>query len=368
LNNRGFSLLELIIYIVLLGLVVSLISSPFKTMLKSYSGTKNIVNLQNSTRDILSMITREVRNTGLKRLTMNSGGVFSFSTIANTYLSDSSSFILKQGSPGDTLIIYKANLDDAGQSNNIADSVKFYLNGNVLIRNLNGTEIGLDQDIYALQFRTGLLASDSMLLKSDTFTTTQWAKSGVAAAMSVDSTNLLVSYSGAGSGYITSANTFSLNSSRRISVNFRMSNRTGMPDNVDSMAWAVLNSSNTQISRGKFKPGLTDDKLILSVPGPVSSAKIQLQTYCKAVASLRLDYLEVRAIDRGGYTWCDTVATGEKRNVRAIEIFVLMRSSVNTDTKITADINVANVTVSRSGSYAWRLLTETVEIPNNGLF
>ncbi len=367
MNNKGITLVELIIYIVLTGFVITLISSPFKTMLKSSAANKEISQIQSSSRDALSMLSREIRNTGLKRYPMSGSGPFNSAVIPNTYLLDSSSFSVKPGNPSDTLTIYKARVNDLGQCTGEADSVKFYLQDNTLKRVFNGTPNDLAQDVHALQFQTGLFTKDSMLYSCDTFFSSQWTRSGTVSGVSIESNNLLINFTGAGSGAVSSVKTFSINPAARIKVRFTLVNKSGIPDNIESIQWGIVNSFNSVIASENFKAGLSGGELIIPVSS-VSNARIQLKAVSKAAASLVIDKFELKAIDRGLIVWSDTVAVKEKKNVKALKIYVLLRTNGKTDTQKNGPVNVANISIDRSGMYSWRLLSETVEISNNGLF
>jgi type II secretory pathway component PulJ len=369
LNSRGVTLLELVIYIALTAMVIVLISSPFKGMLKSSAASKQVTRMQSTSRDALAMMSREIRNTGLKRYSFAASDTFNSTIIPKTYLStDSSSFTLKQGNPGDTLIVYKATIDDAGLCTGGVDSVKFYLKADTLKRNYNGAEIVLGYDFYALQFKTGLLAKDSLLFNASPITVAKWTGSGVNSVLAMNGTGLSIACSGAGSGTVTSVNTLSVSPAARIELHFNIRNITGIPEKVDSLQWLVLNSSSTVVASENSKPGLTSADLIIPVPSAVSGGKIQIKTVCNGAATFVLDSLEIRTVDRGAIIWSDTVAVKDKKYVKALKVFLLQRTHGKSDSQTSTAIDVANVTISRSGAYSWRLLSETVEILNNGLF
>lgn len=370
LNSRGVTLLELIIYIVLTAMVVVLISRPFKVMLKTSAAGKQVSRMQSTSRDALAMMSREIRNTGLKRYSFAASDTFKPITIPKTFLStDSSSFTLKQGSIGDTLMVYKATIDGAGLCTGGVDSVKFYLKGDTLKRNYNGTEIVLGNDIYALQFKTGLLAKDSLLFKASPIAVGNWTGAGVNSVLAMNGTGLSIACSGAGSGTVTmSANTFSVNPASRIKLHFNIRYLTGVPGKVDSIKFSLLNSSSTVVASDYFKPGLTSADLIIPVPSVISGGKIQIKTVCNGAASFVLDSLEVRTVDRGAIIWSDTVSVANKKYVKALKVFLLQRTHSKSDSQTSTPISVANVTINRAGTYSWRLLSETVEILNNGLF
>ncbi|HON11239.1 MAG TPA: prepilin-type N-terminal cleavage/methylation domain-containing protein, partial [Chitinispirillaceae bacterium] len=67
MNSKGVTLIEVIIYAVLLVIVSMIIGSQVKTMLKSYTGGQRVSSIQGGSRDVLAMLAREIRNTGFKR-------------------------------------------------------------------------------------------------------------------------------------------------------------------------------------------------------------------------------------------------------------------------------------------------------------
>lgn len=366
MNSRGVSLIELMIYIVLTAIIVVTFSAPFKDILKHSAASKKNSQLQSSSRDAISILSREIRNTGIKRYPISpNSNIFDPTIIMNAFLPDSSSFMLKEGNPGDTLTIYKASINDAGQCTGGADSIQFYLSADTLKRKFNGTAMNLTQGVYAMQFKTGLVKKDSLLFKDSTFFTSHWIKGGVCSHIMTSNNHLSIDFSGAGSGSVVSVNTFDIQPAARIKVKFSL---TGTTDKIDTLRWSILDNSNSTVGSEIFKPGITDGEYIIPVPAAVTFGKIQFEAVCNGAASVVLNSLEVRTIDRGGIIWSDTVSVNEKKNVKALQICLLLRSSSQTDSPINTAIAVANVVVNRTGHYSWRLLKETVEIPNNGLF
>ena len=370
MNSRGVTLIELIIYIVIAAIVVALMAVPFRKMVTSNQSEKQESSLQTNSRDALAVMSREIRNTGFKRYIVDASGSFNTSVIPKTFLtSDSSSFILKQGDPSDTLTIYKATLDGSGYSTGDVDSVKYYLdNSNRLIRDANTIATELANDVFALQFTLGRLSKDSLLFRADTFQTSQWTRSGVASGTALDGTDLRIAFSGAGTGTVTSNNTYDIPNASRLRLVFSIKNNSNVETNIDSLKWSVVNISGTEVASDFFKPGITSGNLLVTCNSSYTGAKVRFSAICKGEASLTIQLIEVRTADLGAIAWSDTVAVNEKRNVKALRIFTLQRSTSKADSYSGGSDSIANITVSRSGNYAWRLLKETVEIPNNGLF
>lgn len=370
MNSRGVTLVELIIYIVIAAIVVALMAVPFRKMVTSNKTEKQESSLQTISRDALAVMSREIRNTGFKRYIVDASGTFNPSVIPKTFVSnsDSSSFILKQGDPSDTLTIYKATLDGSGYSTGGVDSVKYYLKDSSLIRNANTVTTELANDVHALQFRLGRLSKDSLLFRADTFSISNWTRDGIASSTDIVGTDMKITYSGAGSGTVTSKIPFSVSNASRLRIVFTLSNGSDVESNIDSLKWSVFNSSGTEVAYDYFKPGITSGKLVVTCKTSVPAAKIRFSAKCKGTASLTLQLIEVRTADIGAIAWSDTVAVNEKKNVKALRIYTLQRSSSKAESYASGTIPIANITRNRSTDFAWRLLNETVEIPNNGLF
>jgi type II secretory pathway component PulJ len=365
------SLVELVIYVIIAAIVFSLLAVPFRKMVKTNTTEKQESSMQTTSRDALAVMSREIRNTGFKRYILDGSGTFNASVIPKTFVAaDSSSFILKQGDPSDTLTIYKATIDGSGYSTGGVDSVKYYLSNNILTRNANTAITELANDVYALQFTLGRLSKDSSLFRADTFSTSQWEKDGVVNSITPDGYDLGVSYNAAGSGNVTAltAIKFDVPVASRIKFVYSIKNVTNVETNIDSLKWSIINSSGTEVASEFFKPGLTSGTLMAVCKNPVTGARVRLYAKCKGPASLTIQRIEIRTADIGAIAWSDTVATKDKKNVKALRIFTLQRSTLKTESNSGGNDTIANIIKSRTGNYAWRLLKETVEIPNNGLF
>ena len=368
MNAKGLTLVELMVYIVLAAVIVALLSIPLKKVFNSSRSESRESELQSSARDAITIMSRELRNTGFKRHVMDASGSFNAAIIPGTFVStDSSSFVLKQGDPSDTLTFYKGSLDASGYSTESADTITYYISDNTLKRKTGGTEIDLAKDVYALQFQTGLMTRDSLLFKADTFYTGHWLRSGDA-ALSIDGHDLSVNYTGSGNGAVVSVNTFGIPQACRLKIKFEMTDKSDVIKNVDSLRWSIINSADSVVASDNFKPGMTAGSITLAVGSPVSSARIQLNSVSHDAATLNIGLIEIRTIDIGDIIWSDTVTTKNKKNVKALKIFTLQRSGATADAYNRGPISIADITVNRNGEYAWRLLTETVTISNNGLF
>lgn len=362
MNNKGITLIELVIYIVLLSLVLLLIGTPFKTMLSSFSSGKKTSALQSETRDVTAMIARDLRNTGLKTYLLSGTPT----VVPNTFIEDAtdrSSFILKEGDPCDTLTIYKARLDATGNFTGEADTVTYFMQGNVLKRDENGKQIDLAQNVQALQFQFGLLTKNEIIatpfLSESNWTASNGSKSGVnQLTMTVNNRVSTFTYNP----------TDTISSPMRIQATFNFALSGGFPANLDSAAWIIADTG--VIGYEKFKPGAIQS-VIMKATRASNQAKFALKVWSNTVpGTLTLSTLEFIQADRGQFEWTYSPEVKDKQHVKAIKTFVLLRTDTQVDTKQSGSIAVGNISVSRSGheKNAWRMFTETVEVPNNGLF
>jgi hypothetical protein len=98
------------------------------------------------------------------------------------------------------------------------------------------------------------------------------------------------------------------------------------------------------------------------------NADMSLEFYAKGSGSLLIRGIEATKVEDSSFTWSNDPSVADKRNVRAIRVFVLTRSD-KAETKSPASINLGEITfLPPAGEYTWRLNKETIEVPNNGMF
>jgi len=363
LNRKGVTLIELLVYIVLFSVVTLFIGSQMKQLLGGYTSGRRISKLQAESRDVLAMLSREIRNTGLKTYLVSSGpGTFNPLTDPGTYLPDSSSFVHKEGKPGDSLTIYKLRLNDNGNKTGV-DTIQYYLDGTTLKRYTEGKSIDIAENVHALQFQYGVLAMDSLLL-NHSMTPGNWN-----APYGVDlSGSLKASISQSGSGSIKSHQKFRIAKDQRIRVRFQVSASGDFPQNLDSIRCSIIrSSSNSVIASERFLPNGSEMNIVMPVRAE-NDAVLSFDYWCHGKGELNISSVEVRRADLGEYKWENDPAGSKKKAVKAIKIIALVRSSGKTAASSNQNIAIANIQVPVSGPYFWRVVKETVEILNNGTF
>lgn len=122
LNRYGFTLTELLIYIVLSSILIGFSLSVITTLAENYVNTREATNLQTSSRNVLSLMFRDISNMGYKIvkevkdssfIMRQLPGTWTGALVDTTLKTDSAaSFIIKHGLPNDTLEIFKADVLD----------------------------------------------------------------------------------------------------------------------------------------------------------------------------------------------------------------------------------------------------------------
>jgi hypothetical protein len=356
-NKNGVTLLEIVIYVSLFAIVTIFIGSQVNSLVKNFSsGTKTSV-LQGTGRDALAVMTREIRNTGFKSY-LASG---TLTTDPKAYYADQSSFIAEEGKPGDKLTTLQVQIKQNGTFSDTA-TTKYFLNGTDLCKTTNNKTTILSNNVYGLQFQYGILGANDILVQQDPFSNNNWSLTGCTWGASVGIVNANINTKAS----VECQTTFNTAGPCRISIQFKVEPSSTSP--ADTLFWVIKTGySGTIAGTMRFKPSTSDNEVIIPV-NTISSGKVSLSFTKVREGSLKISYVRVRAIDKGAYTWTNLPATAQKQYVKAIRIFLLSRSAQKGNTIENTPIIIGNDTIPRSGPYTWRLNTEVVEIPNNGLF
>lgn len=175
MNNKGYTLTELMMYLVLSTAIIGFSLSLVRHSSISFINTRRIEKAQLNGRSAITIMVRDIINTGFKsymaKVTTTPPDTFKVitvteSTITNESGPDSlSSFIAKNGSPYDTLTIYKIALNNSNTYKQ-TEKIKFFVidSSKELVRNkfvLDNTThtwadsgiVTLTRNIEALQFQ-----------------------------------------------------------------------------------------------------------------------------------------------------------------------------------------------------------------------
>jgi type II secretory pathway pseudopilin PulG len=371
LNNRGVTLLELVIYIALFAGVAILIGRQMQSSTKGFMHGKEVLSVQSESRDLMAMISRDIKNTGLKSYLVNIGSNdYSIVVENDAYYADGSSFQFTEGDPGDQLTIRRARFDQNGTYLGQVDSVKFTMRQDSLIRNENNIETVLATQVKALQFRYGVLGKETSVGVLKNFaSSTSWSySSGVSASVSGTPASLKLDITTTGAKSATYGTAFVFDTSR-LRIDFWITAVNNFADQLDSIRWSLKTGGGSVLGSERFLP-VGCKSVIIPVIGS-GSGMLSLDMWPKATGMIIIDSVKITQTDWGKYIWKDAVTLSEKRMVKSIRIFVLMNSDDPVNSFQSSGISVANVTITPTASErksAWRLLSETVDVPNNGLF
>lgn len=370
-QEKGVTAIEVVIYIALFVMVSLFIARQFRSITQNYASSKRVTRQMTETRDILSLMVRELRNTGLKTYLQASGSTYTKQIHPKAFIpdaTDSSSFVHTQGNPGDKIKFYKIVLNSSGGLSSV-DSISYYLDGNKLMRNHNNTITEIADNIFALQFEYGVQGSGGgTILNQNPINSSLWKltnSSGTSPTQS-GTTELILKFTAPATGYLKFNNNVNISSTQKVSALIIGSSSNGFPDNLDSLRLSIKSGSTIKGS-DIFRIYKKDVRLNFIVQ-KVTGGEVYLEYWAKGKGKLTIKGIEIKGLNDSSFVWTFNPATNQKRYVKAIKIYLLTRSKDKTSTKVSTPITVGEVTVNRSGEYTWRLLTEIVPIPSNGVF
>jgi hypothetical protein len=319
---------------------------------------------------------REIKNTGIKIYLRDVAGALIKDTADGAFISstDRSSFIHKQGATSDSLIIYKARIGSTGNLD-YTDTVMYYINGTSLMRDLKTTEIPhsntsvIAENVYAMQFQYGICGSNITLFDQNPITAANWAltTSSGSAPTKTGTTDITLAFGAAATGNLRYTTQCAVIANCKYSVLLQITPSGDFPKNLDSLRFAFKNGT-TLLCSEAFKPYLGDKLISFQNSNFTGNADMSLEFYAKGSGSLLIRGIEATKVEDSSFTWSNDPSVADKRNVRAIRVFVLTRSD-KAETKSPASINLGEITfLPPAGEYTWRLNKETIEVPNNGMF
>jgi prepilin-type N-terminal cleavage/methylation domain-containing protein len=376
MNQKGFTLIELLIYIVLFGFLSVLINRQFNSLVQNYISGQKIARQQTDARDIIGLMLREIKNTGVKVYISNVSGSLIKDTADGAFVSttDRSSFIHKQGATTDTLIIYKARLTSTGNLE-FMDTVAYYINGSSLIRDLKTTDSPhanistIAENVYALQFQYGISGSNVTLFDQDPITAANWTLNTLSgsAPTKTGTTDITLTFGAAATGNLKYNTKCSVDANSTYSVSLQITPLNDFPKNLDSLRFTFKNGA-TLLGSESFKPYSSAKLITIQNSNFTGNADMSLEFYAKGSGSLLISGIQSTKVEDSSFTWSSNPAMADKRNVRAIRVFVLTRSE-KAGTKSSAPIKLGDITFTPpAGEYTWRLNKETIAVPNNGMF
>ena len=373
MNRRsGLTLLELMIYIAIFSVMFLGFSKQMSSLINQYTVGKSTTKQQIDARDIISILTGEIQNMGLK-IYCTAGGV-AVATGVMVSESDKSSFVHKQGNPNDTLTFYKAELDNNGVWTNITDTVQYYVNGTSLTRNFRATggivtSGVIAENVYAIQFLYGSNATNTVLFDQSTFVPASWTltnSTGTAPTKTNGTNNALLSFSAAANGKIKYETSLAILANQKYLIDLTIIPSGNFPKNIDSLNFSFRKTSNNAIVVSeKFLPQKSGNQM--NIVANSTEDVYACIDYCShGNGTFDIKGIKVTCIELGTYTWMNNPTATDKQNIKAIHIQLLTRSDKETGMRTASPLLVGDVTVSPSGNYNWRLYDELIETSNNG--
>jgi type II secretory pathway component PulJ len=365
-NQKGITLIETVITVLIFSFIVLIACKQYKSLVIGFKNSQQVTQLQIDSRDALNLISREIRNTGCKIFLTNDAGKIIKNIDELAFVSDSSSFIHKQGDPSDTLLIYKSILSSTGERDS-TDSIEYYLENSSLIRKRNNQVFKFSKNIHALQFQYGIYTSDSMIYDIDPLPTTANLmvsnNSGITPIKTVAGSDVCFDFSGEAQGMIYYNTSFVIPEEMKLNVKINMRTQKSF---IDSLHCSILQNS---IVKGfeKFKPTNKIQELVF-VSDPTNTGKLAIKYWVKGPGKMIISGFEISKEDLGTYVWTFNVPANKKRYVKAIKIHMLSRSTIGSGFIEETPLTIADITFNRSGQYYWRSIEETVETFNNGRF
>jgi type II secretory pathway pseudopilin PulG len=368
-NQKGITLVELLVYMVLFSIVALIIQSQYVKMASTVHREKQITTIQSDSRSILTILQRDIQNMGCKIFLTDAADGFNKNIDPRSFQSDSSSFICREGNPSDTLKIYKTILTNVGGYAR-SDSVKFYLTGDSLIKERDDIRFTVCGGVYALQFQYGITASDSMIF--DLYPLPNpgyWMVSNVGGTIpttQAQGSSTKVSFTGPAIGRVYYLSSFSTDKDQQLKVSLWLTPDASFISNLDS-AYCSIYDGSTRIGYNKFIPSGLKTDLLISMPQR-NGVKVAIEYWTKGSGSLLINGIEIRRANDGEYVWVDTPIQSKKKLVKAIKVHVLTRSRANAGVSVDTPVPVANISYPRSGKFIWRSFEEVIFTPNNGIF
>lgn len=381
MNRKGVTITELLIYISLFAIISLFIGRQFKTLTNNYSTGKRIARQQTDTRDILGLMVRELRNTGLK-VYMTGTSTLTKNIAPNILISatDSSSFIHTEQSNGtynDAITIKKIRLSNTGTLE-YSDKIDYYVSGTTLRRALKTNEVPdttnsiVAENVYGLQFKYGYAKTTATVIDENPMVQGNWTvanATGTAPLKIITIPNeITLQYTTAATGALRFSNSQkSIVKNRRYSVHLNIIPSGGFLNQIDSLRFAFKNVS-TYYGFEKFKPHKKD--MWITVGGiATGNADLLLEYDVNTAGKLKITGIEVFQTEDSTYTWSSNPALADKKNVRAIRMYVLTRSTEKTNSASSASVKIGDLTFTPpAGNYSWRVHEETIDVPNNGAF
>ena len=384
MKRSGYSMIEVMIYLLIFSLILILFSRQVSSLIKCHTAGRSVTKQQADVSDVMSILSGEIQNMGLKVYKTASG----LSTVSNVFVSttvapkDSSSFRHCQGIPNDTLTIYKAEFDNAGNFTNVVDTVSYYVDvNNSLIRDFKATggaqSAGvLAENVQALQFSYGTDVDNSVWLNQGALTPGLWnlnpngtapAPTGTAPTKSTGTSNVLLSFTSTSltKAYLQYSTALSITVNQKYLINVTATLGGNFPVKLDSLCFSFRKSNGSAVGWEKFLPQKNGSQFYITAQW-TGNVYATIDYCTRNTGAVNLKGVVVTRVATGNYTWTNNPpAETDKQNVKAIKIQIVTKSDREAGIKNSGSLVAGDATVSTTDNYTYRKLEEIVECPNN---
>lgn len=384
-SRHGVTLIELLV-----GIFIALIAGGIAFLLlkdehSNYTSLKARVKLQSDARDAVRIMESELVNTGLNVGNIMAGGDLMTQACPHAFVSasDSSSFDHTDGDPGDVISFGQYLLDEDGLPNcENANSrwTRYRLVGNTLLRATaptlamlaNAPEIPLLGDVLAFQVQYGLQSPQDLLWDSTN------------ANKPVPTGALTVTDSGGGwniKGWTNGLEKVqfpakALELGDRIKISLHCTPNADFANTTTGWARFVVGLDDGDLDTIRIYPGMTGGRRVEVdvVSAEDANQKLIIAGNMKmstGAPSIHISSLEVRRTSQASYTWVDTPTQAQKKQVRAMRLFLLVNSKDKSMTVRTAPwTGIGNLgsidPKSAAAGKATVLFERMIPVVNNG--
>jgi Tfp pilus assembly protein PilW len=371
--EAGVTLVETLVYVVVSAIVLAVLTMTLRNMNKGFVTGTRTTRMQQGAREAVNIMTREIRNTGLKHAFYQSGGSLrdSLLTEASLLPGDSSSFSFAQRGRYDQISFRQARLDANGAPQGV-DTVTYQVDSTrqMLRRKVNtGSFEDFCPGVDALQFQYGFYAQRVSTISERPPNSANWTRSGPP-AMSFTPTRMVLALAAAGQGYVRNdAVTFSTAAARSYYVEITAAGDAGFFSDGGVLAAEIHSSGGSVLVSEPFLPGRSMTTRYLTLTAPASAgSRLAIRFKAAGAASVRIGTVKFGQADLGTYQWRDAPTLLEKKAVRAVRIMLMAKSQGQGAVKPSSTYLIGNATVNVVDTQLRRYFEEEVPISNNGVF
>lgn len=373
-GQAGLSMVEVMVYISVSGIVLAILTLTLRNMNKGLVQGNRAVKLQQGGREALSIMARDIRNTGLKRaLYRDASGAVRDTLVARVANSaaDSASFLAAESGRYDQITFRQIRLDGNDRPAGI-DSVVYRVDAarQMLVRRENtGPFQDLSPNVDALQFQYGLYALDAPVVAARPPTAAGWTSSG-AAGLVFSSTRMAMTLAGPGSGAARQVSGgFDVQQARTYRLEIITSADAAFFQNGGRMSAQILNPAGAPIATVPFIPGLSQTRRRIELTAPTAAnCRLAIGLTAAGPVSVRVVSVRFGPVDRGAYTWVNAPTAAERKWVRAVRIMLMAKAGGAGSGVQTGSYAIGNAVVPIRDKQPRRYFEEEVPIVNNGVF